>query len=267
MCKPASMVIIPKNKVIWSEKTDSHYEIIKEFDLRETDRLKNPAVVPVEITPPNGDLSLPLEKWKFSVDFAGFKRELPDWWDAEKAEKEARAALPHWAEHKLKGWKVKEAFHPIRPFKRKPVDMSRDELLDLVQKWDSVRASVGDSVKASVKASVEASVWASVEASVEASVWDSVEASVWDSVGASVEASVWDSVGASVWDSVEAYTGSLFHNIKKWQYTDIKNPWRALRKLWISGYVPSFDGKTWRLHAHADARIVFEFSKEEVAQK
>jgi len=44
-----------------------------------------------------------------------------------------------------------------------------------------------------------------------------------------------------------------------------------LRKLWLGGYVPSFDGyvpsfdgKTWRLHAGIKARVVFEIAKEEL---
>jgi hypothetical protein len=28
--------------------------------------------------------------------------------------------------------------------------------------------------------------------------------------------------------------------------------------LWESGFVPSFDGKTWRLHAGKNAKIVYE---------
>jgi len=30
------------------------------------------------------------------------------------------------------------------------------------------------------------------------------------------------------------------------------------------GFVPSFDGTTWRLHAGKDAKIVFEISKEKL---
>lgn len=78
---------------------------------------------------------------------------------------------------------------------------------------------------------------------------------VWDSVGASVEASVW----ASVLDSVGAYTSSLFPNIKQWKYIDHEegvNPFQSGVDLWKGGYVPSFDGKTWRLHTKAG--IVWE---------
>jgi len=37
-----------------------------------------------------------------------------------------------------------------------------------------------------------------------------------------------------------------------------------VRKLWLGGFVPSFDGKTWRLHAGLKAKVVFEISAEEL---
>ena len=92
-------------------------------------------------------------------------------------------------------------------------------------------------------------VWASVRASVRASVGASVWASVWDSVRASV--------GASVGDSVRAYI-STFFNI---QY---EPDFSSGNKLWESGLVPSFDGKTWRLHTGKNAKIVYEISNEEL---
>ena len=76
-------------------------------------------------------------------------------------------------------------------------------------------------------------------------------ASVWDSVRDSVRDSIWDSVRASVWDSVWAYY-STFFNIR------YEHDFSSCIKLWNSGFVPSFDGKTWRLHSGKDAKIVYE---------
>ena len=73
--------------------------------------------------------------------------------------------------------------------------------------------------------------------------WDSVGASAW----ASVRASVWDSVRASVL----AYIGSLF-DIWPDGY-----PYSAGARLWRMGFVASFDGKVWRLHAGPKADIVW----------
>ena len=78
---------------------------------------------------------------------------------------------------------------------------------------------------------------------------------------ASVRDSVWASVGASVWDSVLAYIGSLFPNIQRWKYATHEPgvcPFQSGADLWRRGLVPSFDGKTWRLHAGEKAEIVWE---------
>jgi hypothetical protein len=121
-------------------------------------------------------------------------------------------------------------------------------------------ASVGASVGASVWASVGASVWASVGASVR----DSVGASVWASVWASVRDSVRDSVGDSVGDSVWAYISDFF-TIANWKYVKHepgKNPFQPCIDLWHLGLVPSFDGKTWRLHQMCNnAKVIYELVK------
>jgi hypothetical protein len=106
-----------------------------------------------------------------------------------------------------------------------------DSVWDLV--WDSVRDSVRDSVGDLV--------WDSVRDSVVDSVWDSVVDSVWD----------------SVWDSVRDSTSTHF---------DIKYKYKAgiSQKLWEIGFVPSFDGKIWRLHSGPKANIVWSGTVEDM---
>lgn len=73
--------------------------------------------------------------------------------------------------------------------------------------------------------------------------------------------SVWDSVRASVW----AYTSSFF-NIPLWKIRNNEykeNPFQPCIDLWESGFVPSFDGKTWRIHSGKKAEIVYEAAKNE----
>ena len=101
MCNPASMIVTRGHKVHWSENTDSHHEIITELGLRETDARGNINIVPVEITPPDDDMTKPLSEWVFSIDTAGFQRDLPDWWDDEKAEAAVRCALKAWKAKKV----------------------------------------------------------------------------------------------------------------------------------------------------------------------
>jgi hypothetical protein len=244
--------VLTKDKAFWLPLSDSHSEIITHFKLH-VDGAAGPNTVNVEIHPPKGDLSSPLEQWTYSC-----KQDIkPEWYDAVYCECRARLALQEWADKKLNGWSVHEAFHPINPLLLKPKRMSKKRKAELIKQWDSVRASVRASVGDSVRASARASVGDSVRASVWDSVWASVGASVWDSVWASVWASVGASVGASVW----AYVGGLFPNIKEWRYAEKlgTDPWRPLLTLWYAGYVPSFDGKTWRLHSEKDAKVVFEW--------
>ena len=93
--------------------------------------------------------------------------------------------------------------------------------------------------------------------------WDSVGASVWDSVratvGDSVRDSVWATVRDSVWDpvrdSVRAYVLSFFGLKYNCDFSSIV-------KLWEMGFVPSYDGKIWRLHAGENATIVYEMKGE-----
>jgi hypothetical protein len=87
-----------------------------------------------------------------------------------------------------------------------------------------------------------------------------------DSVRDSVGASVWASVRDSVRDSVWAYSGTFFALSRDaWKYTEnIKTdeyPFQPLVRLWGQGLVPSFDGKTWRLHGGEDAKILYEITK------
>lgn len=146
------------------------------------------------------------------------------------------------------GYKLSEILYPTIPLAKKRKPAKKD--IDNLKKWASVRASLG--------ASVWDSVGASLGASVGASVWDSV----WASVGASVWASLGASVRASVGASVGAYISSLFPNIKQWKYIEHKegvNPYQPAIDLWHRGLVPSFDGKTWRLHSGKKAEVVYEY--------
>lgn len=69
----------------------------------------------------------------------------------------------------------------------------------------------------------------------------------WDSVGDSVR----DSVGDSAGGSVGGYISSFFAIKYKYDFSPAIS-------LWERGFVPSFDGKTWRLHSAPDGRVVYE---------
>ena len=96
MCRPASMVLVKGHKPYWSKTEDSHVKIRQEFGLPENG-IGRITSVQVEIVPPNGDFSLPLDKWQFEID----QDRLPDWWDREEAERNVRAELENWAKVRL----------------------------------------------------------------------------------------------------------------------------------------------------------------------
>lgn len=149
----------------------------------------------------------------------------------------------------------------VNPLLLKPKKVTKKDIENL-KKWNSIRNSirnsVWDSVWDSIRNSVRDSVWNSVGDSVRNFVWASVWASVWTYVWASVRDSVGDSVGTSVGDSVRdsvvVYISSFF-NIK------CDYDFSSLNELWNRGFVPSFDGTTWRLHSGKDAKIVYEMKK------
>ena len=143
----------------------------------------------------------------------------------------------------------------VTPLDLPKVEQVTDEQIGWLKDWASVRASAWASVGDSDWASVRASVWDLVWASVRASVW----ASVWDLVWASVRASVGDSVGASVWASARA---SAWAYVSAFFAIDYEHDFSSAVKLWEAGLVPSFDGRTWRLHSGTKADVVYEWTPE-----
>ena len=96
MCNPASFVVT-KGKVFWSKTSDSHEDIIDEFELGNLDREFSMNLVRVEITPPDNNYQLPISKWVYSTD----QDILPEWYDADKCEERARIALTDWIAEKV----------------------------------------------------------------------------------------------------------------------------------------------------------------------
>jgi len=165
------------------------------------------------------------------------------------------------AEEEKIGYKLSEALFPVNPFKIKAGPVT-DEEIELLKKWRNVRGSIGNSIWDNVRGSIEDSIWDNVGRCV----WSSILGRAWDSLRDRVKDSVrdgytWNSIWDSVWDSVRAYISSLYPSIKTWKYIDHpegENPFQPAITLWHRGFVPSFDGKTWRLHAGENAEVVWE---------
>jgi hypothetical protein len=164
--------------------------------------------------------------------------------DMQNAEHDDRIRAKRWVESL--DWKliVKPlVVKPIvNPFDLPKIEHPTKEQIGWLTEW------------ASVSASVRASAWASVRASAWDTVWDSAWASVWDSVLDFVLDFVLDSVLDFVLDSVWAYISSFFAIEYRYELS-------STVKLWEAGLVPSFDGKTWRLHSGKYADVVYEWRK------
>ena len=88
MCKFASFVLT-KDRVFWSESSDSHSEIIRENNLTEWGA-RGPNIVKVEITPTAKIKVWPsLRAWYFNID----QDTLPEWADRADLEKRTRDVL------------------------------------------------------------------------------------------------------------------------------------------------------------------------------
>jgi len=239
MCNAFSAIVTKDGKVYWKAGMDSHDKLMEEFNLSRLDNTCSPddmTLAKVEITPPS-DVKYPYLhpelKWILKID----ERREPFWWDSTHAFA-ANEACDKWKEQIYSGINLKEALNPIDPRKIRVHEVTEADIAAL-KKWASVRASVCDSVRASV----------------------------WDSVRASVRASVLASVGASVCDSVWAYQGSLFTKITDWKYIKHESgiyPYQPSVDLRKRGFVPSFDGKIWRLHQGKDMKVVYEIKKEDL---
>ena len=95
MCAPASFVVT-KDKVFWSAKSESHAEIIEEHKLH-ADGASGPNIAKVEVNPPNGDFTLPLDEWLFKLD----EDVQPKWYDPAAIKAMVRAELPKWVAAKI----------------------------------------------------------------------------------------------------------------------------------------------------------------------
>ena len=160
----------------------------------------------------------------------------------------------------------------IHPFDIIPPQIT-EEQIKLLREVISVRNAVGNSVGNFVINIVWDSVinaaGNSVRNAVGDSVWNSVRNAFGNSVINTFGNSVRNAAGDSVWNSVvisiSAYIGSFFNLPRQeWKHTEcIKTdiyPFQPFVDLWEQGLVPSYDGKTWRLHGGEKAGIVHELA-------
>jgi hypothetical protein len=169
MCKYASFVLT-KDKVFWSNKTESHEEIIREFDLCETDSTKTRInILRVECSPDKcwGDLS----KWIYKVD----QDIRPEWFEPQECEARTRKALKEKIGKKL-----------LKNFKL------LDEFLTEINttKWLKQHGKIKKEWKY-----FEGITWDAARAAARAAAWDAAgdaRAAAWDAAWGAARAAAWD---------------------------------------------------------------------------
>lgn len=185
------------------------------------------------------------------------------------------------------GFKISEACCPVNPL-RLPKSQTPLNLRALVREWEvnvqTIKVPKGDHPWAYVAQVVEETVASKFKCpflpiSVEDMVFGLIDISgvpIMDAVTTRIEHTVFkwrpippskaSNIDASLLAAAAAYVAGLFYNIDKWKYMKnaVTNPWRPLQTLWYNGYVPSFDGKLWRIHSGPTAKIVDKFTSEDL---
>ena len=133
----------------------------------------------------------------------------------------------------------------VNPFIISRSDEVSEQEIKLLDEWIKVNELVNDSVMKSVDDSVR----------------DCADDSVRDCARNFVDRSVWASIWWDIDYSVLGYISSFFI-LKSWKgfnhLPKNQNPFQSGIDLWEAGLVPSFNGKTWRLHSGKTAKIVYE---------
>jgi hypothetical protein len=170
------------------------------------------------------------------------------------------------------GYKLSEVIFPFNPFtvyteKEMTEKIVTPQIIKKLNEWETVcetvskfvSESVWETVWATVRKTVRKTVRETVRKTVWEPVWESVWETVWKFVRKFVRETVWENAWETVSYFINAYISSLFPDIEKWygiEHEPGVNPFQSGVDLWRAGFVPSFDGKTWRLHAGSKATVV-----------
>jgi len=253
MCNAFSCLISREGKVTWKMGIDGHSELVNIAGLSDNTADKSKLdFARVEITPkgsPGNPDKVPGDyrrtedniprtaaepgEWTLTID----EQAKPTWW-CPTHEAKCRRAHQQWLEQLYAildtTTDIAHPFKDIAPPKRATNKRPTKQVIQLLQRWSKVADSVGYSV------------------------WD------------------------SVWNSVEAQIGSLFRLPRNaWKHTEqlpdacpvtgSAYPFQPAVDLWKMGLVPSFNGKTWRLHAgtglgKTESQVVFEIGKDKLGK-
>jgi hypothetical protein len=199
MCKYASFVLT-KDKTFWSNKTESHEEIIREFDLCETDSTKTRInILRVECSPDKcwGDLS----KWIYKVD----QDIRPEWFEPQECEARTRKALKEKIGKKLlKNFKLLDEFLTeinttkwLKQHGKIKKEWKYFEGITWDASWDSAGDAAWDAAWDAAGDAAWDAAWDAARGAVRAAAWDAAG----DAARGAVRAAAGDAAGGSAWDA------------------------------------------------------------------
>jgi hypothetical protein len=248
MSKAFSCVLLKSGKVLWEAGIDSHDKLLTKHNI--VDDTSDGYLIKlarIEITPDDGYL-YPESNWTFRVDENTTLR-----WITPKKKQACYDALEQWKKYVYSKINLEEARNPINPFKL-PKRIPTPEDIELLHKWAALRHTSKEIVRDAIRDTVGYTVGATVGGAT----WDTVRNTVWDTIFRTVKTNAWDTVWDTIWATIWAYAGSLF-NIEKWgNYPAGTYPFQPALDLWKRGLVPSYDGKTWRLHSGEKGEVVYK---------
>ena len=133
-----------------------------------------------------------------------------------------------------------------------------NQVIELLKKWDSVFHIINNSVYPSIYRSIYNPIYKVAQESFYYSLYYHI--GIFDKT---IDRTIYDYAT----ECACAYLGSLFFNIEKWIRIEHKKgeyPFQCGVELLKLGFIPIFDGSTWRLHAGKDMKIVYEISREKL---
>jgi hypothetical protein len=236
--------LLKSGEVLWEAGIDSHDKLLTKHnivdDTSDGDMIK---LARIEMTPDDGYLH-PEGNWTFKVDENTSPR-----WITPKKKQACYDALEQWKKYVYSKINLEEARNPINPFKL-PKRIPTPEDIGLLHKWAALRHTSKEIVRDAIRDTVGDTVGAIVIGAT----WDTVRHTVWDTIFPTVKTSAWDTVR----DAIRAYTGSLFNIEKRGNYPAGTYPFQPAVDMWKHGLVPSYDGKTWRLHSGEKGEVVYK---------
>lgn len=172
------------------------------------------------------------------------------------------------------GYKLSEVLFPFNPLivftdEEATGEIVTPSILDRLREWASVYASYDyptrNYIRDSVLDSIDSAgwkdganpIWNCIEWYIEKFIYQPIIYFI----RRHITDPVWKIAYKSIDNIISAYVSSLFPSIKNWKGIDHEpetNPFQPGIDLWRSGFVPSYDGEKWLLHAGPKAKIIWE---------